>query len=86
METKCEVIGWLLDDGDKAQVLVRDAVGHISLTTADPDGGFAQYAMQTGRYRRANPIVDPVTNETLGYEMERMPTLVPAASEQIVPS
>jgi hypothetical protein len=72
MGTKCEVIGWLLVDDGKAQVLVRDAIGQVSQQVADPDSGFAQYAMQTGRYGRANPIIDPVTHETLGYEMERM--------------
>lgn len=71
MGTKCEVIGWLLGDDDNAQVLVRDAIGQVSLRTADTDGGFAQHAMQTGRFGRANPIIDPVTHETLGYEMDR---------------
>jgi hypothetical protein len=85
METKSEVIGWLLDDDDKARVLVRNAIGHVSLQTADPDGGFAQYAIQTGRFRRASPIVDPVTHETLGYEMERMATLVPTLAERSAP-
>lgn len=72
MGTKCEVIGWLLDDNDQARVLVRDAIGRVSQRTADSDGGCARHAMQTGRFGRAHPIVDPVTHETLGYEMEHM--------------
>ncbi|HKE92932.1 MAG TPA: hypothetical protein VKB34_01385 [Povalibacter sp.] len=72
MESKCEVIGWLLDDSDKAQVLIREKNGEISLQTADLDSTFGQYAIQTGAFRRGNPIVDPVTRETLGYEMERV--------------
>ena len=62
METKCEVIGWVLVDADHAQMLVRDAIGQVSSQTADPDGGFAQYAMQTGRFRRVSLVVDPVTH------------------------
>jgi hypothetical protein len=72
MHTTCEVIGWLLDDDDKTQVLVREQDGQISLQTASLESTFGRYALQTGRFRRGNPIVDPVTRETLGYEMERI--------------
>ncbi len=72
METHCEVIGWLLDEANKAQVLIREQNGSISLQTANLESAFGQYAIQTGRFRRGNPIIDPVTRETLGYEMERM--------------
>jgi hypothetical protein len=68
MGTKSEVIGWLLDDTEAAQVLVRDSVGDISLQTEDPDGGTAQWAIQTGRFRRANVIVDSISKEVLAWE------------------
>ncbi|HEY5808921.1 MAG TPA: hypothetical protein VIT67_13180 [Povalibacter sp.] len=72
MDTRCEVIGWLLDEEDRAQVLIREHNGDISLQTADLESTFGQYAIQTGAFRRGNPIVDPITRETLGYEMERV--------------
>ena len=72
METTCEVIGWLLDEENRTQVLVREEDGQISLQTASLESTFGEDALQTGRFRRGNPIVDPVTHETLGYEMERI--------------
>ena len=74
MKARCEVIGWLLIEADKAQVLVRDENGEVSLQTAHPEGALGHQAIQTGAFRRGNPIVDPVTHETLGYEMERLST------------
>ena len=73
MDKTCEVIGWLLDEDDNSQVLIRESDGQISLQNASLDSTFGQYAVQTGCFRRGNPIVDPVTRETLGYEMERVP-------------
>lgn len=72
MQTKCEVIGWLLVDTDKAQVLVREQDGHVSRQLANPGCTSGPNAIQTGTFRRGNPIVDPITRETLGYEMERL--------------
>jgi hypothetical protein len=72
MATKCEIVGWLfLDDG--ARVLVRDEHGQVSAQGVDPATAFAHTAIQTGSFRR-NPIIDPVTNETLGYDMEWLST------------
>lgn len=78
METTCEVIGWLLLDPDRAQVLVREENGDISLQAARLENALGQQAIQTGMFRRGNPIVDPVTHETLGYELERMSGAVAA--------
>jgi hypothetical protein len=72
METKCQIIGWLLDDSDRAQVLIREENGNISLQTTDLESTFGQHAIRTGAFRRGNPIIDPVTQETLGYEMEQI--------------
>jgi hypothetical protein len=33
---------------------------------------FAHQAVQTGSFRRGNPIVDPLTQQTVGYEMEAL--------------
>jgi hypothetical protein len=72
METTCEVVGWLLED-DAARVLVRDEHGGLSLHAVNPQSTFEHQAIQTGSFRRGNPIVDPVTQETIGYEMECLP-------------
>jgi hypothetical protein len=72
MNKNCEVIGWLLDEDDNSKVLIRESDGQISLQNASLDSTFGQYAVQTGCFRRGNPIIDPVTRETLGYEMERV--------------
>jgi hypothetical protein len=78
MDMKCEIVGWVLLD-DAARVLVRDENGHISPQGVGPQGTFAHQAIQTGSFRR-NPIIDPVTNETLGYDMELLPNpLAPLA-------
>jgi hypothetical protein len=70
MDTKCEVIGWLHLDAEKAQVLVREEDGHVSQQTASFETALGHEAIQTGVFRRGNPIVDPVTHRTVGYEME----------------
>lgn len=77
MNTHCEVVGWLLDT-DKARVLVREKNGRISAQAAKADGTFADCAIQTGAFRRGNPIVDPITHETVGYEMEHLPNALVA--------
>jgi hypothetical protein len=73
MNSRCEIVGWLLDT-DKARVLVREQGGRISAQVANAQGTFADCAIQTGAFRRGNPIVDPVTHETVGYEMEQLPS------------
>ncbi|HMN46460.1 MAG TPA: hypothetical protein PKE27_17930 [Povalibacter sp.] len=72
MEPTCEVIGWLLDEGAGGQVLIRENNGDISSQAASPDSAFGHFAVQTGAFRRGNPIIDPRTMETVGYEMERI--------------
>ena len=72
MESTCEVIGWLLDEGARGQVLIRENNGDISLQSTAVDRAFGHFAVQTGAFRRGSPIIDPVTMETVGYEMERI--------------
>jgi hypothetical protein len=73
MDKQCEVVGWLLEN-DAIRVMVREKDGHISLQKVSAEGAFAKQAIQTGSFRRGSPIVDPVTHETVGYEMERLPS------------
>ena len=69
---KCEVVGWVFIDTDKPQLLVREECAaaphamHFSET-------FAHQAVQTGAFRR-EPIIDPLTQQTIGYEMQALPT------------
>ena len=77
MNAHCEVIGWLLDT-DIARVLVREN-GRISAQVANAHGSLGDCAIQTGAFRRGNPIVDPVTNETVGSEMEQLPNAINVA-------
>lgn len=74
MLAKTEVLGLLLhDEQSSAQMLVRDAEGRMRLQDVSRDSVMARYAMSTGCFRRARPIVDPVTREVMGYEMEAVP-------------
>lgn len=77
MTAHCEVVGWLIDS-DIARVLVREN-GRISAQKASTPGSFADCAIQTGAFRRGNPIVDPITRETIGYEMEELPSEIVVA-------
>lgn len=54
MGTTCEVIGWLLVDTGRAQVMVREANGDISLQAPGPGDSFSQHAIQTGRFSRSD--------------------------------
>jgi hypothetical protein len=76
METICEVIGWLHVEADKAQMLVREESGHVCLQAANAEDNFSHQAIQTGTFRRGKPILDPVTQQLLGYEMESIPNAV----------
>lgn len=78
MQTHCEVIGWVFVDADKPQLLVREDNGHAPAQPVNFDNGFAHQAIQTGSFRRGNPIIDPQTQQTVGYEME------PLASPYVV--
>lgn len=53
-----------------AQMLLRDADGSMRLQDVSPDSVMGRHAMSTGCFRRSKPILDPVTREVMGYEME----------------
>jgi hypothetical protein len=79
-----QIIGWLLPeshtrrrdefDVDTATALMRDHDGRISLAPLTREQTrempFEEQIMTTGCFRRGNPIIDPVTREVMGYEME----------------
>lgn len=68
---KCEVVGWLFVDSEKPQVLVREQNEDLP-QAVNLDTSFSHQAVQTGSFRRGNPIIDPVTQKTVGYEMEAL--------------
>lgn len=77
MQTQAEIIAMLMPDGDggvraqrMATLLIRNPDGQMSLETVNTDSALGQYAMSTGCFRRGTPIVDPVSREVFGYEME----------------
>jgi hypothetical protein len=77
MTTNCSVIGWVLD-ADFAKVLVLEENGKVVAQATSPEGDPNRYAIQTGAFRRGKQIIDPVTNELLGYEMENVSSAMAA--------
>src|SRR5712671_5949602 len=59
---------------DTATALLRDDEGRMSLQPFTHDMThelpFREQVMTTGCFRRGKPIVDPMTREVIGYEME----------------
>ena len=50
--------------------LLRDAEGLMSLRSLAPDATMLRKARVAGRMNRGTPIVDPLTREVIGYEIE----------------
>jgi hypothetical protein len=73
---QAEVVALVLPDADSgrtnahAQLLMRGADGQMWLQNVSPDSTLGQHAMSSGCFRQGAPIIDPVTRETVGYEME----------------
>lgn len=61
-------------DEDVLTGLFRDAEGRMSLKHLTREWAqempFKEQVMTTGCFRRGKPIVDPVSREVIGYEME----------------
>ena len=80
MSPKAEVIAMVMPETDGggrqmlATLLLRNPDGRMSLETVSPDSTLGQFAMSTGCFRKGIPIVDPITRQVLGYEMERVPS------------
>jgi hypothetical protein len=76
-----EVIAVLLSEGESrtdsgATMLIRNADGQMSLQNVNPDSPMGRHAMRTGCFRRGKPIIDPVSRQMIGYEMEMVPNLM----------
>jgi hypothetical protein len=59
-------------EGASPQVtaLVRDADGAMEVRHLKADSNLMSQAMLTGRFNSGKPIVDPMTREVIGYEIE----------------
>ncbi len=53
-----------------ATALMRDAQGKMTLETVTAENAFMDQIMTTGCFRRGTAIVDPVSRQVMGYEME----------------
>jgi hypothetical protein len=75
-----EVIALLYPDPGQARdepsqsvtALVRDAEGPVELRNMVADTNILRRARLAGRFNCGKPIVDPVTREVIGYEIEPM--------------
>lgn len=84
MLSEIEILGLLFGEGaderngkahakaSTAQMLLREADGSMRLQDVSTDSVMGRHAMSTGCFRRSKPILDPVTREVMGYEMERV--------------
>jgi hypothetical protein len=57
-------------DVDTATALMCDHEGRMSLAPLTREMPFAEQVMTTGCFRRGKAIIDPVSREVMGYEME----------------
>lgn len=73
--TTQEIIALLLPETgpEPATALIRRADGQMSLEPVARDASFTRDQLTTGCFRRGKPILDPVSREVMGYEMEMVP-------------
>lgn len=76
-----EVLAVFLPDADeraadwRATVVLRDSDGRIETRTVDARQLMADRRLAKGCVKRGTPIVDPVSREVVGYEMEEVASL-----------
>lgn len=58
----------------RATVLVREPDGRVLLETVTSSSKLGRFAQKLGCFRRRSPIVDPVTRQIVGYELEMVPS------------
>jgi hypothetical protein len=80
--SQSEVVALLLPEGEKghlarpehqATLLVRRPDGQFELEQVDARLALARRAANTGCFRQGKPIIDPLTRQVMGYEMEEIP-------------
>lgn len=71
-----EVVAVMPDvDGDTTIVL-RNPDGGMSVRTVSPDSTLAQKLLGMNGMRKSKPIIDPVSRQVVGYEMEPLTAAV----------
>jgi hypothetical protein len=58
----------------RATLLVRDPDGRMSLETVTASSLRGQITKTLGCFRRRTPIIDPVSRQIMGYELEMVPS------------
>jgi hypothetical protein len=66
------VAGYDEQGAERATVILRDSQGNVSMKQMAAADRMVQGAADTDRFRRGKPIIDPVTREVVGYELERV--------------
>jgi hypothetical protein len=69
-ETTVEVFTGPNSLAQGATALLRDAQGKITIEPVTKDSAFVEQMMTTGCFRRGKAIIDPVSRQIMGYEME----------------
>jgi len=80
MDDDTEIIAVFLDDSDSDDLddidftatscLLRDATGSIKIQRTPSVEALREATESSGIFRRGAPIVDPVTGDVIGYELE----------------
>lgn len=55
-----------------ATVILRDTQGKVTMKQVSAHEGLAQREASQNRFRRGKPILDPVSRQVVGYELERI--------------
>jgi len=71
-ETTVEVFAGPNSFAQGVTALLRDAEGKMSIEKVTTESAFMEQIMTTGCFRRGKAIVDPVSRQVMGYEMEMM--------------
>ncbi len=58
----------------RATLLVREPDGRVALETVTSASPRGRLARTLGCFRRRNPIIDPVSRQIVGYELEMVPS------------
>jgi hypothetical protein len=64
------------ESGARATVLLRDPEGRVAIETVQQDSPLGRFARLTGCFRRSRPIIDPISRQIMGYELEIVPSPV----------
>ena len=68
------VAGYDDNGAGRATVILRDAAGNVTRRQMPAREGAALRVADTDRFRRGQPILDPVSREVVGYQLERVAT------------